>query len=47
MGPIQKIFYFHAATAWAGMTAFGLLPRESPVRLAETAEVGLAGCFRR
>ena len=22
MGPIQKIFYFHAATAWAGMSAF-------------------------
>jgi len=22
MGPIQKIFYFHAASAWAGMTAF-------------------------
>src|SRR5271165_4155 len=22
MGPIQRIFYFHAASAWAGMTAF-------------------------
>jgi heme exporter protein C len=24
MGPIQKIFYFHAASAWAGMTAFSI-----------------------
>ena len=22
MGLIQRIFYFHAASAWAGMTAF-------------------------
>ncbi len=24
MGAIQKIFYFHAASAWAGMTAFSI-----------------------
>jgi heme exporter protein C len=24
MGDIQKIFYFHAASAWAGMTAFSI-----------------------
>jgi len=24
MGLIQKIFYFHAASAWAGMTAFSV-----------------------
>src|SRR6201997_2455497 len=24
MGPIQRIFYFHAASAWAGMTAFAI-----------------------
>jgi heme exporter protein C len=24
MGPIQKIFYFHAASAWAGLTAFSV-----------------------
>src|ERR1700730_5702031 len=24
MGTIQRIFYFHAASAWAGMTAFSV-----------------------
>ena len=53
MHVLQRIFYFHAAAAWAGMTrVFRLLRRQSPVRLAaqerwdslgvSSAEVGLA-----
>ncbi len=48
MGVIQRIFYFHVASAWAGFSAFFDLLRFQPaLRLASRSEIRLARRFFR
>ena len=48
MGPIQRIFYFHVASAWTGLTGvLHLLRRQSSVCVSPPAAMGLAQRFRR